>query len=48
MTTTLDLARMLLLAWALLTFLALSFYLWWDAFIKPIVVWLKKREKDEV
>lgn len=48
MTTTLDLARMLLLAWALLTFLALSFYLWWDAFIKPIVNWFRKRKKDEV
>lgn len=46
MTTTLDLARTLLLAWALLTFLALSFYLWWDAFIKPIVGWIKKRNTD--
>ena len=46
MTTTLDLARTLLLVWALLTFLALSFYLWWDAFIKPIVGWVKKRNTD--
>ena len=46
MTTTFDLARTLLLVWALLTFLALSFYLWWDAFIKPIVGWIKKRNTE--
>lgn len=49
-----ELVKSVLLVWALLAFLALSFALWYDAFILPAIQWYRRRkvarqrEKDEV
>lgn len=39
-----ELVKSVLLVWALLAFLALSFALWYDAFILPAIQWYRRRK----
>lgn len=39
-----ELVKSVLLVWALLTFLALSFALWYDVFILPAIRWYQRRK----